>query len=117
MLKFFYFMVPLILIPSLLLSATLSNKHLLVDVDEETGRIFLSTVEGKEDVVGDERINLLFFDKPPSSYTLVYVNRDVVVFGGERGTYVKRPVTIGDRIETVWEENTHRRRGFNHLYN
>jgi hypothetical protein len=106
MLKFFYFAAVLFFIPSLLMPATLSNRYLLVNVDEDSGRIFLSTVDGKEDVEGDERINLLFFDKPPSSYTLIYVHGDVMVFGGERGTYVKRPVAVGDRIETIWETDT-----------
>ncbi|HEB30927.1 MAG TPA: hypothetical protein ENI15_08650 [Spirochaetes bacterium] len=106
MLKFFCFIAPLLLIPSLLTSATLSNKHLLVDVEEETARIFISTIDGKEDVEGDERINLLFFDKPPSSYTVLYVHRDAITFGGGRGIYIKRPVAIGDKIETIWEDKT-----------
>jgi len=28
------------------------------------------------------------------------------VFGGERGTYIKRPVAVGEKIETLWEDKT-----------
>jgi hypothetical protein len=82
--------------------ATLTNRHLLVDVEDETGRIFLSTTDGLDDVDGDEQQNLLFFDVPPSSYTLLYVDGDVFSFGGDRGVFVKRPVVVGNYIETRW---------------
>jgi hypothetical protein len=62
------------------LSATLQNKHLFVDVDDETGRIFLSTLEGHTDFRGDEKTNLLFYDRPPASYTLIYVDNDIFFF-------------------------------------
>jgi hypothetical protein len=78
--------------------ATLINRHLLVDVEDETGRLFLSTT----DVKGDEQQNLLFFDEPPASYTHLYVDGDVFTFGGDRGVFVKRPVVIGNYIETRW---------------
>jgi hypothetical protein len=84
-------------------SATLQNRHLLVDVDDDTGRIFLSTLEGHDDVRGDEKTNLLFYDRPPASYTLIYVDDDIFVFGGERGEFSKIPVTIDDSVEVVWQ--------------
>jgi hypothetical protein len=84
-------------------SATLQNKHLFVDVDDETGRIFLSTLEGHDDVRGDEKTNLLFYDKPPASYTLIYVDNDIYVFGSEQGEFSKNPVSIDDSVEVVWQ--------------
>ncbi len=86
-------------------SATLSNKYLLIDVDDETGRIFISTVEGRDEIKGDERKDLLFFDRTPSSYTVIYVNGDAVIFGRDRGSFTKRPVSIGETIESVWESD------------
>ena len=63
--KVFIFMAAILIFPALLCAATLSNKYLLVDVDGETGRLFLSTVEGHENIEGDEKVSLLFFDRPP----------------------------------------------------
>lgn len=102
--KFVVFLyVVFIMLSSVLYPATLSNPYLLIDVDDSTGRFFLSTVEGLPDVKSDERKNLLFFDIPPSSFTLIYVDDDVYVFGGERGTFIKPPVVVGNSIEAVWE--------------
>jgi len=101
--KFFVFLSAfLVSFPLVIYPATLSNPYLLVNVDDTTGRFFLSTVEGLPDVKGDERKNLLFYDTPPSSYTLIYVDDDVYVFGGERGSFTKPPVTVGNSIEAVW---------------
>jgi hypothetical protein len=82
--------------------ATLTNRHLLVNVEDETGRLFLSTTDGLDDVDGDEQQNLLFFDDPPTSYTHLYIDGDVFTFGGDRGVFVKRPVVVGNYIETRW---------------
>jgi hypothetical protein len=86
-------------------SETLSSSSILVKVDYETGRIFLSTTEGREEIQGDEKRGLLFYDQPPSSYTVVYANGDVFVFGGDMGKFIKRPVREGTRIESVWEND------------
>jgi hypothetical protein len=91
------------LFPPLMQAATIENDFILVYVDEETGRMFLSTVAGKADIQGDEKVDLLFFDNPPSSYTVIYVNDDAYIFGGQRGTFVKRPLTLGKSISTIWE--------------
>ena len=101
--KVFIFLAAILIFPALLCAATLSNKYLLVDVDEETGRLFLSTVEGHENIEGDEKLNLLFFDRPPSSYTVIYIDNDVVIYGSQRGSFTGRPITVGNRIEAVWE--------------
>ncbi len=82
--------------------ATLSNAHLLAAVDDDTGRIMLATQDGLQQVTGDERRHLLFYDEPPSSYTLIYLDDDLLVFGGEGGEFHKRPVIIGNYIETLW---------------
>lgn len=86
----------------LLYPATLTNQHLLATVDDDTGRLFMATQGGLEHVEGDERRHLLFFDQPPTSYTLIYLDDDLFIFGGERGTFSKRPVIIGNYIEAVW---------------
>jgi len=100
------FFIPFFLfVSSLLYSATLSNEYLVVDVENETGRIFLSTTGGKVDIVGDEKTNLLFYDKPHSSYTLIYVNDDAYIFGSQRGVFTKKPINIDNSIEAVWENN------------
>lgn len=103
--KVFIFMVIILVFPALLSAAALSNKYLLVDVDEETGRLFLSTVEGHENIQGDEKVSLLFFDRPPSSYTVIYINNDAVIYGSRRGSFIRRPTTVGNRIEAVWEDD------------
>lgn len=92
----------LVILPMVAFPATLSNPYLLVYVDDTTGRFFLSTVEGLPGVKGDERKNLLFYDTPPSSYTLIYLDDDVYIFGGERGSFTKPPITVGNSIEAVW---------------
>jgi hypothetical protein len=84
-----------------LFSAALSNRYLFAEVDDDTGRLFISTREGL-DAPGDERKHLLFYDEPPSSYTLIFVDDDLFTFGGDRGFFVKRPVAIGNYIETLW---------------
>jgi hypothetical protein len=86
-------------------SATLANRHILVDVDGRTGRLFLSTLDGLEER-GDERRHLLFNDSPPSSRFYVGVDDDLYLIGGERGTFSKEPVVIGNYIETIWENET-----------
>jgi len=68
-------------------ASTIQNKYLLVTVDDETGRLFLSTVQGKTDIKGDEKKNLLFYDKPPSSYTLIYLDDDIVTYGDDIGKF------------------------------
>ena len=71
--------------------ATLNNQNLLVTVDDDTGRLFMATQGGLEHVEGDERRHLLFFDQPPASYTLIYLDDDLLIFGGESGPSVKSP--------------------------
>lgn len=85
------------------IAVTLSSSSITVDVDYDTGRILLSTTGGREDVQGEEKKNLLFYDEPPSSYTVVFADGDAFVFGEETGQFVKRPVREGNRIEAVWE--------------
>jgi hypothetical protein len=86
----------LIFIPFLTSGATIMNDHLLVDVDENSGRFYCAAVKGK-------RNDLLFYDTPPSSYTVVYIDSDAVIFGSERGTFLKRALTVGRSIITLWE--------------
>jgi len=82
--------------------AALSNRRLLVYVDDETGRPFLSTIEGAPGK-GDEKMNLLFYDEPPASYAVISVNDDLFIFGGERGSFAERPIELGDTISAEWE--------------
>ncbi len=98
-----YVLIVLFLFPPLIQAATIENDSILVYVDEETGRMFLSTLAGKAEIQGDEKVDLLFFDNPPSSYTVIYVNNDAYIFGGQRGTFLKRPLTLGKSILTIWE--------------
>ncbi|UCB44825.1 MAG: hypothetical protein JSV25_11485, partial [Spirochaetota bacterium] len=63
-------------------AVTLSSKDILIDVDDDTGRINLSTV-AQEDDISDrvvEGVDLLFYDKPPSSFTVIYLNGDFITF-------------------------------------
>jgi len=46
-------LIVLFLFPPLIQAATIENGFILVYVDEETGRMFLSTVAGKADIQGD----------------------------------------------------------------
>lgn len=82
--------------PAALHPAVLGNRHLFAEVDEETGRIFLATG-------GEPRQGLLFFDRPPSSFILLRAGDDLAVFGGGRGRFVTRPVTMQDRLLAQWE--------------
>ncbi len=68
-------------------ASSIQNRYLLISVDDETGRLFLSTIDGKPEVKGDEKKNLLFYDKPPSSYTLVYLDDDILTFGSDYGRF------------------------------
>jgi len=102
--KLFVFSVILFFFTSTaIFSAALSNRALLVDVDDETGRVFLSTIGGIDEVQGDEKKNLLFYDTPPSSYSVIYVNDDLFIYGDERGKFTRSPVVIGQSVEAVWE--------------
>ncbi len=82
-------------------ASTIQNSYLVVTVDDVTGRIFLSTLQGRPDVKGDEKKNLLFYDSPPSSYTLIYIDDDILIFGDEPGS-LERPVSYGRSIRTQW---------------
>jgi len=102
--KFIYIILFIFFSSHICFSAVLSNRYLLVDVDDETGRIFISTVEGKEEIKGDEKARLLFYDIPPSSYTLIFLDDDAMVFGNtSRGNFTTRPLVIGQSIRAVWE--------------
>jgi hypothetical protein len=91
--------------PRPVLPAVLSSSSILVNVDDTTGRLFLSTIEGKKDVSGDENSNLLFYDEPPTSYTVIYVNDEVFIFGSAEGTFSELPVSLDASIEAVWEND------------
>jgi hypothetical protein len=88
--------------PILLFPSTLSNEHLVATVDEGTGRLTLAIRNGPEQGIGVENRHLLFYDQPPSSYTLIYVDDNLFMFGSDEGSFIKRPVIIGNYIETVW---------------
>jgi len=85
--------------------AVLRSSSILVDIDDTTGRLFLSTVNGKDDVEGDENSNLLFYDEPPTSYTIVYVDDELFVFGSTEGVFSLLPVNRNSSIEAVWEND------------
>ncbi len=90
-----------LIIYSFVYGSTIQNNYLVVSVDDNTGRIFLSTLNGKPDVKGDEKKALLFYDNPPSSYTLIYIDDDIFTFGNEPGK-MKAPVSLGKSIKTFW---------------
>jgi hypothetical protein len=93
----------LFLLPGLAQAATMTNDRLQVDVDEDSARIFLAAVgEAVDETIGETRSDLLFFDRPPSSYTVVYVDGDALIFGSERGTFSKRAVLQDSSIDAVW---------------
>ncbi len=89
-------------VPLLLQPSTLTNQHLIVTVDDDTGRLTMATRDGLEQREGAEQSNLLFYDEPPSSYALIYLDDDLFIFGGDEGSFSKRPVIIGNYIEAVW---------------
>lgn len=106
LLLFFGSLLPRCSLPwSLLQAATLSSSSILVDVDDETGRVFLKTVKLTGEKQGDESKNLLFYDRPPSSYSVVFVDGDAFIFGGGAGRYAKRPSAVNGIIEAVWEND------------
>jgi len=82
--------------PSAARPAVLEGRHLFVQMDQDTGRIFLTT--GKER--GDD---LLFRDRPPSSFTILLIGGEPVELGGERGRFTARPAAARDRIRAEWE--------------
>ena len=90
---------------SLLQAATLTSSSVFVDVDDETGRIFLKTVEGIDEKQGDESRNLLFYDRPPSSYSVIFADGDAFIFGGGAGRFAKRPSAVNGSIEAVWQND------------
>ena len=100
-----FLIILIFLFPSFVSAATIENQYLLIDVDDDTGRIFLSSVGGDLNIEGDEKLNLLFYDRPPSSYTVIYVNDDAIIFGSTRGSFQKRPIAIGKSISAIWENN------------
>lgn len=83
--------------------ATLENKYLLVYMDDETGRFFISTVDGRPETQGDEKKDLLFFDIPPSSFTVIYLDNDAVIYGDITGQFLQRPIVIKDTIRSIWK--------------
>ncbi len=85
--------------------AVLRSSSILVDIDDATGRLFLSTVNGKDDVEGDENSDLIFYDEPPSSYTVVYVDDELFVFGSAEGVFSLFPVNRNSSVEAVWEND------------
>jgi len=85
--------------------SVLSNSSILVDVDGSSGRVFFSTVNGRDDIEGDENSDLLFYDEPPSSYTIVYVDDELFVFGSVQGEFSLPPTNRNGSVETVWEND------------
>ena len=83
-------------VPLLVQPSTLTNQHLAVTVDDDTGRLVVATRDGLEQGEGIEQSSLLFYDQPPSSYTIIYMDDDLFVFGGDDGSFSKRPVIIGN---------------------
>jgi hypothetical protein len=86
-------------------AVTLSSRDIIIDVDNDSGRINLSAVAHGGDIDGIEGVNLLFYDRPPSSYTVIYLNGDFVTFGGDIGRFTRRPVIENNAIGSVWEHD------------
>jgi len=82
--------------PILLQPATLTNDHLICTVDDSSGRLALAVP------YGTEQRSLLFYDQPPSSYTLIYMDDDLFIFGSDDGSFSTGPTVINRTIETVW---------------
>ncbi len=85
--------------------AVLKSSSILIDVDGSSGRLFLSTVDGKDDIEGDENSDLLFYDEPPTSYTVVYVDDEIFVFGSAEGVFSLLPINRNSSVEAVWEND------------
>ena len=82
--------------PILLQPSTLTNEHLIFTVDDSSGRLAMAVRNGID------QNSLLFYDQPPSSYTLIYTDDDLFVFGSDDGGFSRRPTVVDRTIETVW---------------
>jgi hypothetical protein len=93
---FFMFPVPLF-------CASMENGFLKVDVHDDSGRIFLSAASSAEGPGEANARTLLFYDKPPSSFTAVALTSGPSMFGSTEGRFVSRPLAKGDEIVCMWE--------------
>jgi hypothetical protein len=87
----------------LLCAESIKNSHLCVEVDKETGRLFLSAVQDEEDSREDDKNALLFFDTTPSSYAVIYIDDVAYRFGNNEGTLVVEKTPDKKSISAVWD--------------
>jgi hypothetical protein len=101
--RFILLAVIMVCAPVFLCAESIENEHLRVEVDTETGRLFLSRVQEGKDARQDDHNDLLFFDTSPSSYTVIYLDGLACIFGGSEGTLAVERAPGGKRISAVWD--------------
>lgn len=79
-----------------------SNQFISIKVDSDTARFSLSTTGGEPDISFDDNKCLLYDKLPPTSFTTVLINDENFIFGGEDGSFIKRPYRDGEKIITEW---------------
>ena len=88
--------------PTPLFCVSLENRFLKADVDDESGRIFLSAAGLEADTDEARGRGLLFYDRPPSSFTALVFASGPTVFGNTEGRFTSRPHSEGDEIVCEW---------------
>jgi hypothetical protein len=101
--RFFVVLAALLLFPAPLYCVSLENEYLRVNVDDDSGRVFLSAAELEGGPDGTKWRALLFYDRPPSSFTAVAVASWPAMFGSAEGRFTSRPHQEGDEILCEWE--------------
>jgi len=101
--RFILLVVTIMCAPMFLCAESIENAHLRVEVDGETGRLFLSSVQEEKDSRADDKNALLFFDTTPSSYTVIYIDDVAYIFGSSEGTLVVDKGPGGKNISAVWD--------------
>ncbi len=80
----------------------LSNDYIKIGVDNDTGRLTLSTVEGDVSISFDNFKDLLYSKTPPTSFTTLSINDEYFIFGSDSGYFKQRPFIEGNKIITEW---------------
>lgn len=81
----------------------ISNDYIKIGADSATARFTAETVAGDPGISQDDRKSILYAKTPLTSFTTLSIDGETVIFGSDRGNFIKRPYIDGKKIVTGWE--------------
>ncbi len=81
----------------------ISNNYILGGIDRQTGRIIIQTIEGDATTSLDNNKYLLYSKVPPTSLIAIFVNGETVIYGSQKGRWLRKPYVNGDKVTSAWQ--------------